>query len=329
MEETIIGVDLGGTRVRAARLDQRLNIQERREELTLAHEGLDATLGRIKSLIRQVMPDDGNVTGIGVSAPGPLNPETGVVVAPPNLPGWHDVPLGDILKEEFGVPVYVGNDANVACLAEATLGEARGASHAIYITVSTGIGSGIVSHGHLILGKSGLGAEAGHMIMVVEGDRISTLEKEAAGPALARQARARIKAGEPSKLRELCEGDLEKIDARLVGVAAVDGDELALSIIQRAGRMVGLGIVTILHLFNPEIVVIGGGVSNIGEPLFEPLRAAVREYTIDDDYWKDLRIVRSRLNEDVSIFGAAVLVVTKGGTRDIRQVVEKLGHEMI
>src|SRR5512145_617099 len=119
MSEVIIGVDLGGTRVRAARLDQNLQILAREETLTQDEAGLDATLNRIKDLIREVLPRDGApVSGIGISAPGPLNPLTGVVVAPPNLKGWHNVPLGDILHQEFNLPVYVGNDANVAALAE-------------------------------------------------------------------------------------------------------------------------------------------------------------------------------------------------------------------
>ncbi|MFW5696322.1 MAG: ROK family protein, partial [Phototrophicaceae bacterium] len=168
MTDYVIGVDLGGTRLRAALLDTDFNIVKREETLTKAHEGRDATLDRIKSLIREILPEDtSTVRGIGISAPGPLNPNTGVVVAPPNLPGWQDVQLGHILKEAFDLPVYVGNDANVAMLAEAAHGSAQGYRHAIYITVSTGIGSGIVVDGRLLLGKQGLAAEAGHMVMLV------------------------------------------------------------------------------------------------------------------------------------------------------------------
>lgn len=325
MAELVIGVDLGGTRVRAARLDKYLQIQERHETLTLAHEGLDAVLGRIKQLIREVLPEYGAaVAGIGISAPGPLNPTTGIIVAPPNLPGWHNVPLGDILREEFRVPVYCGNDANVAAMAEAVRGAASGYRHVIYITISTGIGSGIINDGRLILGKDGLGGEAGHIPLVVDGQRVSTLEKEAAGPALARQARARIQAGERSQLRDRVAGDLDQINAQMIGDAAHDGDALALEIVRYGGRMVGLGIVSLLHLFNPEIIVIGGGVSNIGELLFEPLRDAVKTYALDKAYWDKLRIETAALGEDVSIIGAASLVVTSGGTTDITQVAAAL-----
>lgn len=327
MSKVIIGVDLGGTQIRAARLDQTLAIQERHKTLTLADEGRNATIERIKKLIKLVLPDDGStVAGIGVSAPGPLNPDTGVVVAPPNLPGWHDVPLGDILHEEFGVPVYVGNDANVAALAEAARGAAQGFRHIIYLTLSTGIGSGIIYDGRLLLGKSGLAAEAGHIPIIVEGNHVSTLELEAAGPALARQCRAKIEAGAASSVMTAVNGDLDRIDARIVGEAANNGDEVARSVVLRGARIVGLGIVSLLHLFNPEIIVIGGGVSNIGALLFDNINATIKQHALDDDYWKDLIIAHADLADDVSIIGAAALVVTEGGHADVTQVLQQLNQ---
>ncbi|HRF94854.1 MAG TPA: ROK family protein, partial [Aggregatilineales bacterium] len=203
MDKMIIGVDLGGTRIRAARMNAHLDILERVETLTLAETGPEATLNRIKEQIRRVMPADKNlIEGIGISAPGPLNPETGVIYTPPNLNGWYHVPLKAILEEEFGVPVYAGNDANVAALAEAVRGAARGYRHSIYLTISTGIGSGMIIDDRLLLGHEGLGAEAGHMMMIV-GDRVSSLEMEAAGPDMAMQAVNRIQAGEKSSMYDM------------------------------------------------------------------------------------------------------------------------------
>lgn len=320
MSEHIIGVDLGGTRIRAARLDAELQIVERVENRTLADRGLDATLERIKEQIRLVMPEDGDVAGIGLSAPGPLNPKTGVVVAPPNLPGWHNVPLGRILLDEFNVPVYIGNDANVAALAEASRGAARGYRHAIYITVSTGIGSGIIVDGRLLLGNVGLAAEAGHMVMIVE-DRVSTLELEAAGPDMAAQAVHRIQAGAKSVIYEMVHGDLSQVEGSTVGRAATKGDPLAIEIVQRGGKLVGLGIVNLLHLFNPQIIVIGGSVtSNLKDLMFPPMWDAIKTHTIDDDYWIDLQIVLPELGDDVSVIGAAVLAATHGGVDDLDSV---------
>lgn len=319
-----IGVDLGGTRIRAALLDENLRILNRVETLTLADEGLEPTLQRVKDQIRQVMPSDQEIEGIGISAPGALNPETGVVLRPPNLPGWQDVPLGDILKDEFKTKVYVGNDANVAALAEAVRGAAQGYLHSIYITISTGIGSGIIVDGRLLLGREGLAAEAGHMVMIV-GDRVSTLEEEAAGPDMANQARKRIEAGEKSLMSELVNGKLDKISGKTVGDAALKDDPLACAIVEHSGMIVGCGIVNLLHLFNPEIVIVGGGVTNLGDRLFKPMRQAIEKYCIDDAYWRDLVITTPALGDDVSVVGAAALVVTKGGIDDIARIAQKLG----
>ena len=323
MADVVIGVDLGGTRLRAGRLDKQLNILERTEMLTKADEGLDATIDKIKNIINQVLPDEqDNLLGIGVSVPGPTNPETGVVVAPPNLPGWRDVPLAKILQKEFDVPIYLGNDANVAALAEVSVGSAQGYNDVIYITVSTGIGSGIINDGRLILGKTGIANEAGHMMMLVDGERVSTLEKEAAGPALARQAKERIQAGEKSLLTEMSNNELGNIDAKMISDAIKQGDELAISIAKRGGKIVGLGLVNLLHIFNPEVVVIGGGVSYIGDLWFNEVQKAVEANTIDDDYWKDTPIIPSKISEDVSILGAATLVLTKGNKKKLNKVLD-------
>lgn len=327
MNESIIGIDLGGTRLRAALVDREMNILDRKEVLTRAEQGADSTIDRMKDLIRDILPPGGHVAGIGISAPGPSNPNTGVVVAPPNLPGWHNVPIVQILQKEFGFSTFLGNDANVAALAEIARGAARGYRHVIFITISTGIGGGVVSDGRLLLGKDGLGAEVGHIQMIVEGDRVSTLEKEAAGPALARQAVAAIQAGKSSLMREMVNGDLTQISGSTVGQAAVKGDALALSIVERAGRIVGLGLVSLLHIFNPEIIVLGGGVSNLGDLLFNPMREAIRKHAIDSSYWEELVIREAELGENVSLIGAAALVVTRGGMEDVAAVARKLDKE--
>lgn len=311
MSQTIISVDLGGTRVRAARFDRHLNLLERVETLTLAKEGLEPTLGRIMAQIEAIWPANGSeVVGIGVSAPGPVNPMTGVILSPPNLPGWHNVPLSRLITDRFDRPVFLGNDANCAVLAEARRGAAQGYSHVIYITVSTGIGGGIISHGQLILGKQGLGSEVGHLIFSPESGLGGSVEKMGAGPAIAREAVLRIQAGAKSVIRDRVGGDLSKITAKVVGEAAAEGDELGIELIARTGRLVGVLIADLMHLFNPEIVVVGGGVTNAGDLLFTPMIQAVRAYTIDDDYWRDVPIVPAALRDDGGLIGAAALVQT-------------------
>ena len=325
MTDYLVGVDLGGTRMRAALFDDDLQMIHRHEKPTNAKRGRDDTLRRMLELVRGILPDGAGsqVRGIGISAPGPSNPKTGVLVAPPNLPGWHNVPLEQILRDEFGYKAYLGNDANVAALAETARGAGRGYRHVIFVTISTGIGGGIISDGRMLLGKDGLAAEVGHMSLVI-GDSVTTLEKEAAGPALIRKARVRIEAGEPSIIIELANGDLDKISGHIIGSAAEQGDPLALSVVKRAGWIVGLGMVSLLHVFNPEIIVIGGGVSNLGDLLFAPMHEAIEQYCIDPSYWRDLKVKSPELGENVSLVGAAALVLTRGGMEDVAALTRKL-----
>lgn len=314
MDRAIIGVDLGGTQMRVARFDAQLNIQERLAQPTKAREGRDRVISRLLDLIARVVPDDpAALEGIGVSVPGPINPHEGTVVKPPNLPGWHNVPIRQIIQERFGCPTYLGNDANVAALAEATQGAARGYRYVLYLTVSTGIGSGILDDGRLLVGAEGLGAEAGHMLMVVDGE-VKDIEAVASGTAIARQAVERLRTGEVSLIRDLVNGDLDAVSARIVAQAAAQGDRLATSLIERAGFMAGLAVVSLLHVFNPQIVVVGGGVSNAGELLFAPLRRAVAEYVLDPAYCRGVPIVPASLGDNVALIGAAALVATHGGS---------------
>lgn len=321
VEKQIITVDLGGTQIRTARYDLDLNLLQRENTLTQAKLGVQPTIDRMKAYIRQVMPacrDD--ILGIGISSPGPLNPFTGVIIAPPNLYGWLDVPLRDIMKSEFNLPVYIGNDANVAALAEASKGAAQGCRHVTYITVSTGIGAGIICDGKLLLGREGLAAEFGHIPIVLENGTVSSVELEAAGPAIARRVKRAIQDGAKSKVKDLVDGDLNRIDAKAVGIAAAAGDRLAIDQLAYAGRIIGLGIVSILHLFNPEVIVVGGGVTKTGELLFAPMRDAVQKHVMDDSYTANLRIEQSALGDDVALVGAAALVATDGGNLDISEL---------
>jgi glucokinase len=314
MTKTIIGVDLGGTQMRVAQFDDELNLLDRLAEPTRAKEGPDRVLPRLLDLIERALPADrDSVVGIGLSVPGPINPHEGTIIAPPNLPGWSHMPVRKVIQDRFGCPTHLGNDANVAALAEATQGAARGFTYVIYLTVSTGIGSGIIDDGHLVLGSRGLGGEAGHMMLVVDGE-VLDLERAASGPAIARAAVKRLSAGERSLIRDLANGKLERVTGKIVGEAAAQGDALAVEIIRRAGYLVGLGIVTLMHLFNPQIIVVGGSVTKTGDLLFDPMRQAVQQHALDPDYWQNVPIVPAALGDNVALIGAAALVRTRGGS---------------
>lgn len=306
--EYFIGIDLGGTRIRAGRFTDKLEMQDRTETLTLDEEGVDAVLDRMVAQARKVFPTDGGkVAAIGVSAPGPIDPKSGVITSPPNLKGWKNIELRHILQERLNAPVMLGNDANLAALAEYRLGAGRGFTDLVYLTISTGIGAGVISDGRLLIGAHGMGAECGHLIMLVEGERVSSFEKEAAGPALARQALEAIRAGEQTTITHAVD-DLEQVTAKHVAAAAREGDPLATRIITRAGKIIGCGIVSLLHTFNPQIVVIGGGVYKGAGDLLEPhVWEAIRDYSLGAEYWRGLQIVPAALGEDVCLIGAGAL----------------------
>ncbi len=313
-KQVFIGIDLGGTRIRAARYTADLALEQRTETKTLAKEGQDAVIRRMIQEAQSVWPSDGaHVAGIGISAPGPVNPSRGVVVHPPNLKGWHDVPLVEIFQGQLGVPTYLGNDANVAALAEATMGAGRGYRDVLFFTISTGIGGGVISDGKLLIGSEGLGAECGHIIMVVD-DEIHDWEYQAAGPGIARQAREAIQKGEKSVMLERAGGSIEAINGQIVGESANAGDPLAVKLIERAGKMIGLGIVSFLHTFNPQIVVLGGSVAEgTWDIMNKPMWDAIKKYSMDHAYWEKLMITKAELGENVSLIGAAALAMKKGG----------------
>jgi glucokinase len=233
------------------------------------------------------------------------------------MPGWDRFPLKDLLQQELGLPVYVGNDANLAGLGEHRYGAGRGVSHLVYLTVSTGIGGGVIVAGKLLLGADGLAGEVGHMTLEAQGPRCNCgntgcLEALAAGPAVARQGAAALNRGESPGLSALAHGQAELVTAKTVVEAARNGDVVARSVVDRAGFYLGVGVVNLIHLFNPQLVVIGGGFAiGAGEMLFEPVRRAVEERVMPP-FRQALRIVPAALGDDAGLMGAAALALEDG-----------------
>jgi glucokinase len=311
MSNTYVAIDLGGTRVRAARCRGDGTIEARVEQFTHGEAGLDAVLGRITETTRQVWPDS-PPAAIGVGAPGPLDPYTGVIYSAPNIPAFAGLPLRDRLSEIFGVPVYVGNDANVAALGEWRFGAARGHADVVYLTISTGIGGGVIVDKRLLLGAIGLGGELGHVSIDYRGrpdkcGNIGCLEALASGPAMRLRAIERLEAGEASSLRRMVKDDLAEVSVELLHTAADAGDDLARSVIHEAAEAIGFGVVSFLHVFNPSIVVIGGGVTNLGEHIFAPIKSIVDQHAMDRRYV--VPIVAAELGGNVGLLGALALAL--------------------
>ncbi len=312
MTNRYIAVDLGGTNIRAAQCTADGQILARTSHRTMAADGQAAVVDRIAAAIREVWPADTSPCMIGISAPGPLDPWRGIVIQAPNLPGWSNVPLRNILAEACHIPVRLGNDANLAALAEYHFGAGKGHPDMIYLTLSTGIGGGVISNGRLLLGAKGLAAELGHLSVDLNGPRcncgnIGCVEAIAAGPSIARAAVRCITAGEASAISEMVGGELEHVSAETVGQAALAGDLLARSVISNAGRAIGQALVNLLHAFNPSIVICGGGLTKMGDLLMEPIRQTMAERVMARDYLVD--IVLAQLGDDVALLGALALAM--------------------
>ncbi len=297
----ILAIDFGGTRTRVGRFDAELRLLKRAETLSRVDEPQETVIQRIIETARGVM--DGDVRAIGLSAPGPLDAARGVIHRAWTLPNWRDVPLGDHLREAFGVPVYTQNDANCGALAEHHLGAGHGADPMIYLTLSTGIGGGVVIDGRLFTGARGLAAEPGHQVFRLPDGRVKKLEELASGTALGLIARDRLAAwtGE-TVLRGRA-----VIDGQAVGQAAQAGDSFALEIVREAGAWLGLGLVNLLHLFNPRAIVIGGSVAQLGEVLFAPARAVIHQHVLSSDFWAEDLLRPAALGDNVCLIGAAWL----------------------
>ncbi|HET8550639.1 MAG TPA: ROK family protein, partial [Bryobacteraceae bacterium] len=279
---TVLGVDVGGTKIACARVDSLPSILDSVTLPTRADAGCEVSLAQIFAAIDACLTPE--VRAIGICAPGPLNPKTGVVINPPNLPGWHDVPLAELVSRRYGVPCSVENDANAAGLAEALYGAARGCSIVFYVTLSTGIGTGIVFDGRVYHGRTGAAGEGGHVSIDYRSPVVCNCGVPGCVEALASGSALASRGLDPRRLND-CELD-----------------ELA--------TMIGAWLGGVLSLLDPDVIVIGGGLSRIGEPLFARLRRIVPQRTINQSA-AETPILAAALGDDVGVLGAAAVVLSK------------------
>lgn len=323
-QPVFIGVDVGGTSLRTARFLGQQPVPDAKAKIATQPGGAGAQmLDRLEQAIRDVAPPGlAGVAGIGIGIPGPVDPHTGVVITLTNIPGWKDLALQEIMQARLGRPVFLGNDANLAALGEWKFGAGRGCRDVLYLTISTGIGGGIIVDDRLLLGARGLGAEVGHVLVQRDGRQCGCgqrgcLEALAAGPAITRLAVERLTAGQgaDSRLWALAGGDLSRLTTALIGQAALGGDPFAQALFAEAGAHIGTALASLMHVFNPAVVILGGGVSFVGELLFEPVRAAVRAHVMNDLYWRDCPIVPAALGDDAGLIGAGALAMEESRAR--------------
>ena len=313
----ILGIDLGGTKILTAVTDTQGRILSRDHSITPAKEGQEAVVKSILESTGRVL-DQAHITAadlvaIGLGAPGLSNPETGILFTSPNLPGWKDVHLGGIIDKELGKKVFLINDANAAAIGELRFGAARGTRNFIYITVSTGIGGGIIIDGKIYTGSTGTAGELGHMVIDDKGPPCSCgnrgcWEALASGTALARGARNRIKEGAATSILRYVDGDIDKVNAEAIHKAAQAGDKVASELIARTAYYLGVGLANLINIFNPEVIVIGGGLSNIGDILLKPAFEEAGRRAFKQAY-QAVRFARAELGRNSGVLGAAVFAL--------------------
>ncbi len=299
-----IALDVGGTQMRVA-------VFPENETTPIAHKRIrtyangETSINRLINLVQETVRFGEKIDAVGIALPGPIDPIKGVILRAPNLLEWEGMPIAQQIEESIGAPTFMGNDANLAVLGEWKYGAGKGHHDLLYITVSTGIGGGVICNDQLLLGSHGLGAELGHVTILPDGPMCSCgqpghLEALASGKAIAAYVAEQLSKG--------CESSLHgKPEAKEISQAAKQGDKLANEAFQRAGYYLGLGVANYLMIFNPSIVIFGGGVSKAGDLLFKPMRKTIQESVLSKHYLEDLIITISDLGDKTGLYGALAL----------------------
>lgn len=312
MTEAALAFDVGGTDLRGALVTRDGQVHRLITVATQAQDGVQAILSQMVELAKDLRntANGFELMGAGVGAPGPLDPNTGRMFAPPTLNGWDNVPLADLLSKKLNLPVKLENDANAAALGEWQFGAGRGFGTVLFVTISTGIGGGVISNGKVFHGSRGLAVEIGHMTISENGPRclcgsIGCFEALASGTALGKR-------GADIAIKPEGKGILEDqtknghVGARAIVAAARRGDEVAISLLADEARWLGVGLTNLLHLFSPDVVIIGGGVSNAFDLLIGDIKSEIQTRAMSA--YRDIKIVRAELGTNAGIVGAASLV---------------------
>jgi glucokinase len=293
-------------------------ILRRADDGTPRDRGLEGVVARITELAKAVIGDDHDrVAAVAMGAAGPLDPKAGVLYDPPNLvPGV--VPLGPLLKTSLQLPVFLENDANVAAMGEWRFGGHGKTDNLFYITVSTGVGAGIIADGRLIQGFNATAGEIGHTVIDPNGPVCNCgahgcVEAFCSGPSIARAARALLAEDGNSLLLDLAGGTIEAVNARTVAEAARRGDPIAVRVFHEAGDKLGIALVNVIHLLSPEIIVVGGGVSQNGELLLEPVRQRIQNTAMKLPA-RGVQLVTAGLRQDSGLVGALALAIDRSNS---------------
>ena len=312
-----IGIDVGGTNVKIALVDDNGKIIYSNSVPTYAKMGYEYTVNNIKQAIKDLMKETNttpsDIEGIGFDFPGQVDCKTGVVKLAPNIPGWVNVSIAQMIEDEFHIPTRIDNDVRCAALGELKFGAGRGCENFICITVGTGIGSGIVINGKVVRGATNAAGELGHIKLQMNGGPIcgcgdtGCLEAFASGPAIVAMAQEYIKGGKSTKFREMAAVEGGEITPYMVAKAAEEGDPVAKRIFEIVGEYIGIGLTSVINLLNPERVIIGGGVAESGELLLGPIRKTIKERAMVVA-GNAVEIVPAQLGNSAGVIGASMLI---------------------
>jgi glucokinase len=308
MTDWVVGIDLGGTQLRAALVDRAGAIVRRDAVATAAQAGPEVVVGQMAELVGRIAgADRGRIAAVGLSSPGPLDGDRGITFALPNLAGFDHFPLRDRLATLVGLPVAFENDGIAAAVGEWRFGAGKGLASFVYITVSTGIGGGIISDGRVLRGRYGMGGHLGHITVFPHGDLCGCgnhgcFEAHASGTALVRAGKQAYAAA-----KRLPQGvaSVEAIDGRVLTAAARAGDPVAVAVMAREAEILGLGFTSILHALSPEAIVVGGGVSQALDLLLPGIRAEIGRRAMP--VFREVPVVRAALGDNSGLVGAAAL----------------------
>jgi glucokinase len=316
-DECVVGVDVGGTKVAAGIVTAGGEIINQTRTPMISTGDAAAGFAAVKSAIDSLfaMAPQTPIRAIGVCAPGPLDPNTGIVINPPNVPCWRNFPLASELAKIYSVPVKIDNDANAAALAESLWGAGRGYRNVFYACFGTGIGTGIVFDGRIYHGRTGAAAEGGHISVDYRGPHCKCgkrgcIEIYASGTAIARIAREKLsrnsQADRASNLLTLAHGNIEAITAELVGQAYQAGDPIAKEVLQETVEVVALWLSNIVDLLEPDVMILGGGVAAMLNPFFDEIRNRIKESCINSRAG-EIPLLPARYGADAGIAGGAAL----------------------
>ncbi len=307
-----LGIDLGGTNIKSGVVDDDGRVLSNVSVPTQAELGAEAGLDHLVEAGRRAVEASGIpwdlIAGVGLGSPGTMDIAAGMLLEPPNLPGWENLPIRDLLAQRLGKPTVLQNDANAAAFGESWTGAGKGAHSLVMFTLGTGIGGGIVLDGMIHEGRHSHGAECGHIIIEMDGGRVCScgqvghLEAYASATALVKRAHEALQESEaPSRLRQL---EPEAITSRAIAEAAAAGDELADRLMRDTARYLAVGAVSVMHTIDPDLVLFGGGMINAGQPLLDEIRRNVRRLAFPIPAAKT-RIEFAQLGEEAGFVGAA------------------------